>query len=291
MISIIIPIYNAEKYLRTCLDSIKNQSYQNFEVICVNDGSTDSSEQILKQLCNTDSRFSYYNKNHSNAGDARNMGLTHAKGEYILFLDSDDILLPSILNELSNIVMNNYHIDIVVFQYRILDDKTNHLSKLSYGITSTKRKIFSTNVLKRGKLNFTNIAVWNKLYSRTYINGLDLHFKSHASINDVFFSWVAIMNANNILLFRKPGLYYRTNTGNSISDNITQTSHIILKAFDEVNIYAIQNNLWDTYKKDLLKQEFSQLKVFKARLKKSENEKIFNNFSSEMNLFFDKYTC
>lgn len=95
LISIIIPIYNVEKYLPACLDSVQAQTYHNLEIICINDGSPDNSANIVREYQNHDSRIILINKENGGLSDARNVGIERAKGEYIFFLDSDDLLDPS----------------------------------------------------------------------------------------------------------------------------------------------------------------------------------------------------
>lgn len=90
LISIVIPIYNAEKYLEECLNSIKNQTYKNFEVIMVNDGSKDDSETICMNFLRSDSRFRYLKKENAGVSSARNVGLDNVEGDYITFIDADD---------------------------------------------------------------------------------------------------------------------------------------------------------------------------------------------------------
>lgn len=288
MISIIIPIYNSELYLRSCLDSIMKQTYTNFEVICVNDGSTDSSEQIIKEYEKRDSRFKYYAKNHTNAGDARNIGLKYTKGEYLYFMDSDDILVPTILEELI-VITKEKNPDIIIFQYRLLDDNLQTLSKCVYGIDSDQYFFDSTSALEIRKLDITNIAVWNKLYSTSFVKQHNISFKSHSSLNDVYFSWLALMNAKNLILHKKVGIYYRINTGHSISDNIFQTLQIITDAFAEINDYAISNNLWETFKYSLLKQELDQLSEFRDRLQKCNQPELIATYDEKEKKFWSKY--
>ena len=90
LISIVIPIYNAVKYLEECLNSIKNQTYKNFEVIMVNDGSKDDSETICKRFSEDDTRFRYFKKENGGVSSARNLGLDNVEGDYITFIDADD---------------------------------------------------------------------------------------------------------------------------------------------------------------------------------------------------------
>ena len=90
LISIIIPVYNVEKHIEQCLNSIKKQSYQNFEVIIVNDGSLDNTESICKRITQSDVRFRYFSKENGGVSSARNFGLDNANGHYITFIDGDD---------------------------------------------------------------------------------------------------------------------------------------------------------------------------------------------------------
>lgn len=91
VISIIVPIYNAEKYLRECLDSIMGQTFSDIEVLCVDDGSTDSSPEILHEYAKKDSRFKVLIRRDFGPGTVRNVGLCHASGEYVMFCNSDDM--------------------------------------------------------------------------------------------------------------------------------------------------------------------------------------------------------
>ena len=100
LVSVIIPIYNVEKYLRECLDSVINQSYTNLEIICVNDGSTDSSGEIVQEYAKKDCRIVYIEQQNSGQSIARNVGLERVKGEWIYFLDADDYIDLDCLEEM-----------------------------------------------------------------------------------------------------------------------------------------------------------------------------------------------
>ena len=100
MISIILPIYNAEKYLLECLESIKNQSYTEFEVLCINDGSEDNSKSVCESICNIDKRFHLINQTNKGVSASRNVGIDLAKGEYICFIDADDVIDNNYLMQL-----------------------------------------------------------------------------------------------------------------------------------------------------------------------------------------------
>ena len=115
-ISIIIPVYNVEKYLRRCLDSVLNQTFTDWQAICVNDGSPDGSGEILVEYAARDSRFIIVNKENGGLSDARNAGLPHATGEYIMYLDSDDFIHPQTM-EIAYHMARRDNSDIVSFTY------------------------------------------------------------------------------------------------------------------------------------------------------------------------------
>ena len=116
LISIIVPIYNVEKYLRQCLDSIMNQTYRNCECLLIHDGSSDNSEDICREYVSKDSRFRYFEKENGGVSSARNLGIEHSKGEYITFIDSDDwvdsdyleVLYNSLVDERADIAISTY---------------------------------------------------------------------------------------------------------------------------------------------------------------------------------------
>ena len=117
LISIIVPIYNVENYLRQCLDSIMSQTYQNFECLLINDGSPDNSADICREYVEKDSRFRYFEKENGGVSSARNLGIEHSKGEYITFIDSDDWVDSDYLEVLYNALIDE-NADISVSTYK-----------------------------------------------------------------------------------------------------------------------------------------------------------------------------
>ena len=117
MISIIVPVYNVETYLEECLDSIQNQTYTDFEVLLVNDGSTDGSKAICERYCQTDKRFRLMNQTNQGQSVARNNGVTASTGEFIAFVDSDDIILSNYLETLMQHMGED--VDIVESQFTV----------------------------------------------------------------------------------------------------------------------------------------------------------------------------
>ena len=130
--SIIVPVYNVEEYILKCLESINKQSYDNYEVIIVNDGSPDNSEKIIKKYIKNNKKFKYYKKDNGGLSDARNYGIQFTTGDYLLFVDSDDYIDEKLLQKINDIVIKNQY-DLVKFNFvDVIDNKEYpHIEKLT----------------------------------------------------------------------------------------------------------------------------------------------------------------
>jgi len=143
-ISIIIPCYKVEKYLRRCLDSVLVQTFKNWEAICVNDGSPDECGNILDEYARKDSRFNIIHQENKGASIARNNGLDAAKGDWICFVDSDDIIHPQMLEIVYNKAVSN-NVDMVHYKYR--EFKTDDVDCIDIDLNAIKGKIFNNPAL------------------------------------------------------------------------------------------------------------------------------------------------
>ena len=205
-ISVIIPVYNAENYLEQCLNSIKNQTYKNFEVIIVNDGSKDNSDSICKKFAQSDSRFRYFSKENGGVSSARNFGLDNANGHYITFIDGDDwvehnhleILMDAIIKNNCEIAISSYMEFIenrAEFLINIYTNQGKHL--LNFG--KMNREKFLTDLPKLLSINNSFSCAVSKLFhSRLvenirfdtniiYAEDLDFYFKLYLKANDFVF--------------------------------------------------------------------------------------------------------
>ena len=152
LISIIIPVYNVEKYLRQCLDSVVNQTCNNFEVICVNDGSTDKSFEILQEYEKKHSNFRIYTQENKGLGTTRNVGVGYATGDYLYFLDSDDYMELTLIEEVTKIITENPNIDIIKLKGSAFDCVTGERIDYPY----IAMKYVPQNLFNR-KISFDNI--------------------------------------------------------------------------------------------------------------------------------------
>ena len=165
-VSVIIPVYNAERYLKQCLDSIINQTLKEIEIICVDDGSTDSSLEILKKYEKKDGRVQIIQQKNQFAGVARNNGLKIARGKYVFFIDSDDFCEISLLNSVFLVAEKN-NVDIVAFDHYLYDEK-NKTNKRIYdvnyrNIIEKKNNIFNYKDFPTRIMSSINPVPWNKL--------------------------------------------------------------------------------------------------------------------------------
>ena len=163
-VSVIVPIYNSEKYLKRCLDSLINQTLEDLEIILVNDGSTDGSRDIILKYMSSDKRIKLIDKANGGQASARNLGLSQAIGEYIVFIDSDDYVQPNLCERLYQTVLNGY--DIVVTDYYIIDGNNKEYYKTSNheeGVISLKDYLL------------TAVCPWNKIYRKSFL--IDNKFK------------------------------------------------------------------------------------------------------------------
>ncbi|MGM9971240.1 MAG: glycosyltransferase family 2 protein [Anaeroplasmataceae bacterium] len=186
-VSIVVPYYNSQKTIKTCIGSVLSSDYPNFEVICVNDGGTDDSTNILKEL--NDSRIVIHEALHGGVSRARNIGLDLATGDYIQFVDSDDTIEPNMISKMVKSLEEN-DADIVVCNYTHPSIK-NYLSPGVYDLTSLET------CLKYYQTTFAGVVPWNKLYKRSIItNKFD---ESVSFCEDDLFGLSNLFNAKRLV--------------------------------------------------------------------------------------------
>ena len=190
LISIIVPVYNVEKYIAKCLDSLVNQTYLNIEILLIDDGSTDKSLSICKKYAAVDSRIKLFSKENGGVSSARNLGLLHVQGEYVVFVDSDDFVSPKYCEHLYQLAINTKSELASVSRYNILNKEVVKISDLSFNqITSDEalRKFF----LGEG----INCYLFSKIFKYETIKGLRFD-ESLESAEDVLFIYQTLKNIN-----------------------------------------------------------------------------------------------
>lgn len=224
LVSVVIPVYNAEKYLREALDSIVGQTYINLEIICVDDGSTDSSPQILEEYKAKDERILVYRKENSGGGAARNYGLERATGEYLYFFDSDDVANKSLIEKaLAKALQTDA--DIVAFDaYTFKDDNLeNKTLKKGYNrniLKELEKETFSYKDFPNKILSIVNIVPWNKLIRREIVVKNHIRFDEISSSDDLTFSVMCAAVAEKIAVMNDVLMYYRLGHAGTITSTM-----------------------------------------------------------------------
>ena len=201
LISVIVPIYNVEKYLTKCIESIINQTYENLEIILVDDGSPDNCPIICDEYAKRDSRVKVIHKKNGGLSDARNAGLDIATGEYIMFIDSDDFVEIDMMESMMNNMIDN-NVDLVVCNIKYIYDNSE---KVKY---NQKDKVLDKYEAMQEyiKDGIVQAVAWNKLYKINLINGM--RYKVGKINEDEFFTYKIVDRINKIYYNSKPFYNY-----------------------------------------------------------------------------------
>ena len=292
-ISIIIPVYNVEKYLEDCLISVLNQTLENIEIICVNDGSTDHSLDILKDFAKKDSRIKVYSFNNKGLGSARNRGIKRAHGEYIAFLDSDDWLELDFCEKIYESANKN-KVDLVLFNAveEYDDHKKNRIYFQEGRISNPEDFVFDFKWDSNFVLN-TYLIACSKLYKTKFLKENNIEF-THTLFEDIPFHAKTFLNAKKISYNPTIFYHYRKENEDSIMNRQKNDDcYCIIDVMNEVEKTIRGINVYKRFEANFLKLKINQFKekleltsdVFKWDfIKKIKNEFIKMNLTEiEMN--------
>lgn len=250
-VSVIIPVYNAEKYLKDCLDSVLNQSLKEIEIICVDDGSTDSSLEILREYKQKDNRVIVLQQENAGAGIARNKGLKIANGEYLSFLDSDDFFDNQMLKK-SYCEAVKYNAEIVMFRHNRYDEGNDKFYSLPHMMNPNnfpRQDIFNVEDIKNNFYFFIYGWTWDKLFKKSLIDNYNLRFQTVRIYNDMFFTYSAIVVATKIRYIEDYLLTQRVNRKGSITKSVQNNWYCIIDALKAVRNFLMDNGIYDKWKK------------------------------------------
>lgn len=241
-ISIIVPIYNVEKYLRECIDSIINQTYINLEIILINDGSTDTSLKICEEYAKKNNKIKLITKKNGGAGDARNVGLDYATGDYIMFVDSDDFLPNDCCEILYNAIKDT--------EYEFI---TANYAFTNYDGIPWKKPMFSekneNTILEiddyKKSYYLVNSSVCNKIFKKEFIDKNNLKFEVGLLAEDAVFTTLAFLKTKKTYYVKNVVYYYRQR---AVKKDIISTSfNCTIDFFSKINrAYKI---IYENFKK------------------------------------------
>lgn len=212
MISIIVPVYNVEEYLEQCLDSIQSQTYKNLEVILVNDGSTDGSKEICEKYCKRDTRFRLMNQTNQGQSVARNRGMQESRGEFLTFVDSDDVIKEDMLEQLMK-QMTSENIDIVECWYTHNEQELKPKTEENIGIVF--RGDAKEALISLCRDNIVRLNPVAKLFRREVI--LNFPFLEGLIYEDVYSGIGILKQIRNMVKINYTGYYYRLRSGSTMN--------------------------------------------------------------------------
>ena len=222
LVSIIIPVYNVEAYLKQSLDSVINQTLKDIEIICVDDGSTDRSLEILKEYKEKDNRITILQQQNQYAGVARNTGLKVAKGKYLSFLDSDDIFELNMLESMYKKAEAD-KADIVVCEYARYDTNTNTIEEyIKINNKFTDISPFSFKYMPNKLCGVCHPNPWTKLFNRDFFLKNNLQFDNTICFNDFTCVMTALAIADKISIIHYPFIKYRVNQNSNLTNTASK---------------------------------------------------------------------
>ena len=247
-ISIIIPVYNVEDYLVECLESVCQQTIEEIEIICVNDGSTDNSASILEMYTKKDPRIHIIHTTHKGSSSARNQGLAHANAEYIQFIDADDYIEPTASSVMYN-TMRQHDVDIVMCGLTThYEEGQEYRDKEQIELYYTKEKqgIYPINL---ENISYTLVSVCVKMIKKSLLNAYNIRFVERRVYEDNYFTLAYLSVANNIY-FLPDKLYHRRFRNHSVTDRISRghgDERIdLFYQLEHLFYFLVRNNRWTT---------------------------------------------
>lgn len=237
MISVIVPVYNVEKYLEECLDSIQNQTYSDIEVILVNDGSTDKSKKICGKYCKQDSRFKLINQTNQGQSVARNNGVAASTGKFIVFVDSDDIILTNYLETLIHYMREN--VDIVESKFTVSKkdffvENSKETTILFEGNSQEAVKIFPNHIL--------SVNPVTKLYRREIVESVP--YLEGLIFEDIYSGIGMLKYIRKIVKIDYEGYYYRQHQSSTMHRTFTEKNLDVFTVCDKlIELYSDREEL------------------------------------------------
>ena len=261
MVSVVIPVFNAERYIGECVKSLQAQTMRDFEILAVDNGSTDASVAILRDMAEGDSRITVLSSE-GNAGVARNVGMEVARGKYLLFLDADDFFAPELLQD-TVAAAEEKQAQLVLFGGRRFDDaKQEVLKKFDFLRKNLlpKQEVFSARDCGIDFFRITTPAPWSKLFLRSFIEDKGLKFQSLQNSNDVFFTMAAMAMADRIVAVKEDLIRYRVNMQGSLQGSKSRNPLCFVGALSALGEYLRVSDRYDVLKPTYQQQVLSTVK-------------------------------
>lgn len=254
MVSIIMPVYNSEKFVSEAIESVLNQSYKNWELLIVNDGSTDQSPKIINDYAEKDSRIKVFHRNNQGVSMARNFALDRICGEYVTFIDSDDVYLINRLERLLQVFAQYKDCDIVFSRHKEFKGKLN----INEVIDSGKVEFSTDNILKRVISNSNNHFMWNVML-KTEIAKKE-KFASIRFAEDFCYIRDCAWHCRQMAVLDEVLYFYRRDNENAMTSHFFSEKYIIdyMKLVENVYDFCKEHKLEEEFYKKMVAHEYVQ---------------------------------
>lgn len=253
-VSVILPVYNTSEFLRKCIESFLSQSLEEIEIICINDGSTDDSWEILNEYALIDRRVKCINQENQGAGFARNVGIELAVGEYLYFPDADDYVDKNLLKKAYNRIVTR-EAEICVFGAKLFDSKTGTIKSCDYAMKKEylpNKQVFSMDDVKGSPFTCFMGWAWDKLYSSNFVRNHALKFQNQRTTNDMYFVFASLLKAERITILDEKLYFQRRNNPNSLSSTRELSWTCFYSALLQVKNELVRMGIFDKRKKDFI---------------------------------------
>ena len=284
-VSVILPVYNASKYVREALDSVINQTLRDIEIICINDGSTDNSLEILEEYAQKDARIRIINKENSGYGATVNIGIREATGEYIAIFEPDDILELNIYEILYSEALK-YNLDVVKCNYNNYLSQKNKRRRSGLVLRTARRGVFSPK--DNLKIFTCHSSVWAGIYRKKFLEENNIFFLETpgASYQDMSFTFKVLAKSERIKLLKDALLNYRIDNPNSSVNNPSKV-YCVKDEYDELTKFLDSNkDLKKIYNTQKLVNQYRAYLWNLRRLDTSLQKDFLLSYSQEFSNFY-----
>lgn len=273
-LSIVLPIYNVRDYLDRSLNSLLLQSFKDFEVLCVNDGSTDDSSTIIQKYVEMDSRFKRFDKKNGGLSDARNYGLERVNSPYIMFLDSDDYFEVEMLQlAMSRMIQDN--LDLVVFDYQQIFDESNLNEQIHIPFESNKTY---DPKIEKSLFAYINNAAWNKIYKTEIFKKNNIQYPYGYRHQDLGTTFRYLFYCQRVGFIDTPLYNYLADRPNNITQQVDQKIDHILDMVELNIMFFKENEIFEFYYEELKYLSIINILYSFRKLSKITNMKFVFSF-------------
>lgn len=283
-VTIIVPAYNVALYLDESLDCLINQTLKEIEIIIIDDGSTDETPSILQKYAEKDSRIQIYRQENAGAGAARENALGKAQGEYVAFLDADDIFEPDLALHSYN-KAKEHDADIVVYRAWAMDDKTGVRREANWLLVDEylpEKEVFSKEDIPECLFQFGFTSIWNKLFKRSFLIEKNIHFPNYRITNTVGFVTIALAEASRIICLKEQLITYRQNRIGSLRTNAHEHQTVVCEAIQEIYEQLQKRSIYESVQHSFMNKAIDYTLTYLNQLKDGRAfEMLYNKLKSD----------